>query len=269
MSWWFRRQTEGSSSYDLSLFQISDNGGPYSTVAKILINDNLWHPSQIDISSHSGKNINLRFRFDTVDSANNNYLGWMIDNVEVYGCNVYGTNPVINPLAYARPTPVCETNSYLLDGSGTYVNGCNGSVNFQWYEDDSSISGANTIQYTMPSGHSTGLFKYYLKATCTDPFMEGYSNNTYVRVVPMPVEVPETSFKLTKQGSGIKMVWENVQGGDLYTIYRDTNPAGSFTEIAGQGTDGTAGTVIPMPSENFVCFLVAARNDTCGEGPKR
>ena len=95
---------------------------------QILISDNLWHHHTNDISSHSEKNIQVGFFFDTMDPVNNVYLGWMIDEAEIWGCNVYGTIPM-KALAYARPSPVCETNSYLLDGTGTYARG-NGRSSF-------------------------------------------------------------------------------------------------------------------------------------------
>jgi len=42
----------------------------------------------MDISTYAGHDINIRFRFDTGDEYNNNYLGWFVDNVSIEATSV-------------------------------------------------------------------------------------------------------------------------------------------------------------------------------------
>jgi hypothetical protein len=265
---WFRRQTEGSLILDSSHIQVSENGGPMTNEYQILNNDNLWHHLRAGISSHSGNNIQLGFFFNTVNAANNNYLGWMIDDVEVWGCNIYGTSP-IEALAYARPTPVCETSSYLLDGTGTYAIGCS-NLNYQWYENSSPILGAITLTYTIPANHPTGTFSYTLVATCADnPSQTDTSEPAYVQVIPMPPEVPN-SLLISKinNGSQLHFTWANVLGGDSYIVFSDTTASGTFITEVGTSASGLIGLDTAMPVQPAVFYLVAAQNPTCGLGPK-
>lgn len=42
-----------------------------------------WYQEEIDMSSYAGQSIRIRFHFDTIDGANNDYEGWYIDDVQV------------------------------------------------------------------------------------------------------------------------------------------------------------------------------------------
>ena len=194
----------------------------------------------------------------------------MVDDVEVWGCDVYGTTPIIKALAYARPTPVCETTSYLLDGTGTFAHGCQAPLTYQWYEDGSPIAGATSLQYPVPASHAPGTFSYTLEATCSAPTQADMSDPVSVQVVQMPAAVPGDSFRLSKTtANDIFMTWGNVGGATLYTIYRGLDPTSTFTTVVTTGPDGGTGVLVPLPTEPAGYYLVAGRNDTCGEGPKR
>ncbi len=257
------------SSGDNESFEVSKNGGAFTSVfTEHELYQNIWNEFGVDISSNSEATLQLKYSF-TADNSGNLNLGWMIDDVEVYGCDVYGTTPIINTLAYARPTPVCETNSYLLDGSGTYVANCS-AVSYQWYENGNPISGATGIQHTIPANqHPTGTFSYFLRTTCTATNDYDDSSPISVQVVPMPTTIPRFKLSKVNSGSQIHMIWDNVSGGDIYNIYRDLNPSSSFLTKVASATDGTSGVDIAMPSESQVFYLVAGSNSTCGEGTKK
>jgi hypothetical protein len=45
----------------------------------------IWTPAGADLSAYVGKQIRIRFRFDTRDALYNGFRGWMIDDVAVFG----------------------------------------------------------------------------------------------------------------------------------------------------------------------------------------
>ena len=68
-----------------SRFQL--NAGTDWEIVAECRNENEWYEKHIDLSEFAGKSALIRFRFDSVDNQFNNYLGWLIDDVEIYsGC---------------------------------------------------------------------------------------------------------------------------------------------------------------------------------------
>ena len=264
---WHRRQTEPGQSYDISWIQVSENGGSMSNQDQILDTSNLWWHHTTDISSHSEKNIQLGFYFDTLDAVSNFFLGWMIDDVEIWGCNVYGTSPII-ALAYANPTPVCETAPYLLDGTGTYAIGCS-NVLYQWNENGSPIPGATSITYTVQPFHAPGIFAYTLVATCSEnPSQTATSSPASVLVVAKPTAIPN-SLLVSKINAGTQLhfSWANIPGADNYVLFSDITPSGTFSTQAGSSTSGLVGLDTSMPAGSTY-YLVAGQNATCGMGSR-
>jgi hypothetical protein len=84
LTFWTWYETEGGMSYDQMWVQISENAGPFVNEYQINPSSmNMWLPISLNITSHVGNNIQVRFFFDTVDSIANNFEGWYIDDVEV------------------------------------------------------------------------------------------------------------------------------------------------------------------------------------------
>jgi murein DD-endopeptidase MepM/ murein hydrolase activator NlpD len=71
--------------WDQRLVQISANGGPFQDVYQMKDDPMDWwvYSSFINLSAYAGMTIRIRFHFDTVDSYDNNYAGWRIDDVTV------------------------------------------------------------------------------------------------------------------------------------------------------------------------------------------
>jgi hypothetical protein len=67
--------------------------------------DTRWWKETINISAYAGKHIQLEFRFDTEDEINNQYLGWFVDDLSLFGktephdiaVTENDVNPVITP----------------------------------------------------------------------------------------------------------------------------------------------------------------------------
>jgi hypothetical protein len=75
--------------YDNCMVDVSTNGGVSWIPLRgrygnsVYGNSYGWRTSSMDLSSLAGTTINIRFRFDTGDEYNNNYLGWFVDDVSI------------------------------------------------------------------------------------------------------------------------------------------------------------------------------------------
>ena len=75
-------ETEQFIGYDEAFVEISTNGG--STWSLLLqVTDSGWQAVSTDLSAYAGSNVRIRFRFDSGDSINNNYFGWLVDDVQI------------------------------------------------------------------------------------------------------------------------------------------------------------------------------------------
>ena len=88
LRFWYWRQVEAYkfASYDKTYVQVTYNGGlTWTTVwsedSKIA-SENAWTQASVVLSPTSST-MQVRFVFDSVDSFNNGYKGWLIDDVTV------------------------------------------------------------------------------------------------------------------------------------------------------------------------------------------
>ncbi|AXA36325.1 MAG: immune inhibitor A [Candidatus Sumerlaea chitinivorans] len=77
--------TEGLPVVDQWFVEVSANNG---TTWEIVYDGEgrsteTWEPLQVDLSQYAEKRILVRFRFDSRDGLNNNFLGWYIDDVKI------------------------------------------------------------------------------------------------------------------------------------------------------------------------------------------
>ncbi|HYE07346.1 MAG TPA: Ig-like domain-containing protein, partial [Planctomycetota bacterium] len=88
---WYRRQTEGGTTYDISQVAVSNDGGAsWSTVGAFYDSTNTWVPVSIPLSAWAGQSVRIRFLFDTLDSIGNAYEGWYVDDVLLGGAPLAG-----------------------------------------------------------------------------------------------------------------------------------------------------------------------------------
>ncbi len=87
-------QTELATNWDHATVEISTNeGATFSVLAArslAFTNDSngLWLREAIDLTSFTNASARLRFHFDSVDGAGNNFEGWFIDDITVTGSSV-------------------------------------------------------------------------------------------------------------------------------------------------------------------------------------
>jgi hypothetical protein len=79
---WYETEDTGTA-WDRKLVQISTNGTIWTTLLQISGTNKQWVSHVIDLSAYAGKMTWIRFSFDTIDSMNNRYQGWFIDDLEV------------------------------------------------------------------------------------------------------------------------------------------------------------------------------------------
>ncbi|MGQ0535182.1 MAG: fibronectin type III domain-containing protein [Methanobacteriota archaeon] len=69
--------------------QVSTNGGSTWTTLRqwdsTMPSQTTFAPVSIDLSPYVGGTAKVRFSFDTVDSVANDFLGWLVDDVQVTG----------------------------------------------------------------------------------------------------------------------------------------------------------------------------------------
>jgi hypothetical protein len=86
LRFWYRYETETQArDWDQRWVQISVDNGPFENVLQLSDDPmNFWLRSQvIDLSGYAGHTIQVRFHFNTIDGAFNNYRGWYIDDFSI------------------------------------------------------------------------------------------------------------------------------------------------------------------------------------------
>ncbi len=78
-------QVQSSARLDRTQVQVSTDGNSWETVFESHGTDNAWAKRTVNLTSYITPTgaIHLRFFFDTVDAAANNFEGWYVDDVEV------------------------------------------------------------------------------------------------------------------------------------------------------------------------------------------
>lgn len=83
----FQKETYAAVPYDIMRVEVSTNGGATWTTLRQWDSRNAnqlaWISHSVDLSAYAGGAIKLRFFFDSVDSLQNVYAGWYLDDVEV------------------------------------------------------------------------------------------------------------------------------------------------------------------------------------------
>lgn len=86
LRFWYQYETEGPGiNWDQRWVQISKDGGPFENVLHLSDDPpNYWLQSPaINLSPYAGSEIQVRFHFETLDAAFNDYQGWIIDDLSI------------------------------------------------------------------------------------------------------------------------------------------------------------------------------------------
>jgi len=113
-------QTEcgGNCPYDKRFIEISTNSGASWTTLGEGNTEDRWYSKTYDLTTYLSNNILIRFRFDTVDNLNNNYLGWLVDNIGIQnGCSLSSGGLVVGNV-YDANTSLALNNATVNNDSG-------------------------------------------------------------------------------------------------------------------------------------------------------
>jgi hypothetical protein len=272
MTYWSRRQAEGDP-YDLSKISTTGTGGAYSDVQQIQDSSNLWLPSGVtNLFSTPGETVDLRFSFDTVDATANTTLGWMVDDVQIVGCNATGAPAsAASATAYAQPDTYCQGSRGMLDALGSFCGDSGAPSGYQWKRDGTNLGGATSLAYTIPPTETAGAHDYSVVISCPGGAMDESDPQSVTIVAPPDAVGPTLHVEGVPGGrppTSLRFTWTDVAGTDDYVVFQDTGN-GPFTTVTGIAPSGSTGLEVPMPPGSIVYFLVAGRNAVCGEGPKR
>lgn len=85
LRFWYRYKTENSEKHrDQRWVQISENGGPFKNILQLYDDpEDFWLSPRLDLTAYAGSKIRIRFHFETLDGAFNEFEGWYIDDFEV------------------------------------------------------------------------------------------------------------------------------------------------------------------------------------------
>lgn len=119
----------------------------------------VWNQYSWDISSYVGKsNIQIKFRFDTIDSVYNNYEGWYIDDVIIMG------EPNNPPVADDQSVTTNEDTAVAITLTATDPDGNPLTYSLVTLPVNGSLSGtAPNLTYT-PNLNFNGLASFTFKA---------------------------------------------------------------------------------------------------------
>lgn len=77
-------QVESFQSYDRTRVQISNNGSTWTDIWESHGTGNRWGVRNVDLSTYVGQTVQIRFFFDTGDTAQNHFEGWYVEDISVY-----------------------------------------------------------------------------------------------------------------------------------------------------------------------------------------
>jgi hypothetical protein len=273
LAFWSRRETEAGAFSDLSSVQVSTTGtaGTYGDVLQMTDTTGTWtYAGVTNLFDNAGDTVDLRFHFDSVDEGGNAFLGWMVDDVQLVGCNAVGAAAAAAGVtAYAQPDTYCQGSVGLVDALGSFCGDSGTPSAYQWQENGAPITGATGVTHTIAADHAAGQFGFSVAIGCPGGAM-AESDPAAVRIVAPPGNVgPTLTLRTAVAGAELVFNWVDVASADDYVVVQDSVASGPFATVAGSAPTGSAGLTIPMPPGGILYFLVAGRNPTCGEGPRR
>ncbi len=84
MTLWHLLSREPNEGVDTAEIYLNDGSG-WKFISSQWSTDGYWWKLTFNLSAYAGEQVQLEFRFDTMDETNNMYMGWFLDELAVYG----------------------------------------------------------------------------------------------------------------------------------------------------------------------------------------
>ncbi len=224
LRFWYKYETESDkTNWDLRLVQVSVDGGPFEDI--LLLNDdnaNKWLRGPVkSLANYSGKTVQIRFYFTTLDKAFNTYKGWLIDDFSITttpppNCSDFDNDPTnATALEYGESKhgqicPMGDIDYYQFNGKAGDHIGVNIAGDVQDTSqnptiylldgDGSSILKTNEVLERISANSSNLFYKlnrdgvYFLKVKSWNHPTTGGVNDTYTIRIIQDNEKPNVSF---------------------------------------------------------------------------
>ncbi|MBN1889931.1 MAG: tandem-95 repeat protein [Thermoflexales bacterium] len=228
-----------------------------------------WHRAAFDLTPYVGSDVRIRFRFDAGDNYDNDYFGWMVDQVEIRTRSAYTTLEDV-PLSVAAPgvlgNDIDPDGDPLSASLGTGP--AHGQVSLKVdgafvYTPSLNYHGPDSFSYIASDGMLTGTAVVSLSVQAVDdPPLAAGDSYTTTEDTPLSVAAPgvlgndsdpDGNPLAAHLGSGPShgQLSLKADGAFVYTPSLDYHGPDSFTYIASDGTlTGTALVSLTIQSVN-------------------
>jgi murein DD-endopeptidase MepM/ murein hydrolase activator NlpD len=288
LHFWYNYEAESSGKrWDNRWLQISNDGGPF--VNSFQLSDdqpNYWLQSpEVSLAEYAGHTIRIRFHFETLDEAFNDFKGWYIDDFSISPTTLNcGSNPTpdqILALNYNSPAAgkICpagkfawysftaEAGKTILAQTTAQSTGSPLDTVLTLYDSDgvsvlaenddilTSVQTDSRILYRIPA---TGT--YYLRVRAWDHPGGGGENYTFTISLKLDDQAPTGMFLYPTDGRGFatKPIILKAQAQDAVTgvvkvefSYHDNNWASSDWIYLGEDTSAEDGWSFPYDASGL------------------
>ncbi|MFX1568621.1 MAG: CARDB domain-containing protein [Promethearchaeota archaeon] len=186
------RESEADIDWDKSIVYISVDGTNWDLLYQNDVSYIApWEKITVDISAYIGKTIQLKFYFDTGDNLNNDFRGWLIDDIVIYSLGpIYHDLQVsLNVSNFPKIGMPYQINSTVIN------NGLNNesNVDFFLYLDGLPVFSTTILNITVgnsktfcynwtPTEYGLYNFTAYIPPILDETFLD---NNHFTKMIPL------------------------------------------------------------------------------------
>ncbi|MHA2073484.1 MAG: hypothetical protein ACW97X_02590, partial [Candidatus Hodarchaeales archaeon] len=160
LEFWSWAITENSTSFDRKSVSISSDGGSTWNYVLDVPDTADWTNYKLDISGYNSSAFRVKFAFNTTDNVNNDYRGWMIDDIKINTESVVtpgNFNLWIDQDTVANVGEVGSMDFYAHSNFthdmnvsiGIEINLPNGTIDYVFYDDPVLITADFTWNYLL------------------------------------------------------------------------------------------------------------------------